>query len=137
MIAHLRGRKDALEACGWQGRQAEAAPALAVIVAVPSATAVTKPPASTVATPASLDSHENSAPATACPFSSIASAASCTVSPHAVNSVADGDTATETTDCVTVTTAEPDADPADAVIVAVPLPAAVTRPDASTLDMVS
>ena len=40
---------------------------------------------------------------------------------------------TVATDCVTVTTVEPDADPPLAVIVAVPLPTAVTRPDASTV----
>ena len=51
-------------------------PALAVIVAVPSATPVTRPAASTVATATSLDSHENSASTTAWPFSSNASAVS-------------------------------------------------------------
>ena len=51
-----------------------AVPAFAVIVAVPAATPITRPEASTVATPASLDSHEKSAPATACPFASNASA---------------------------------------------------------------
>ena len=55
------------------------------------------------------------------------------VSPNAVSSAVDGDTSTEATDCITVTTADPDASPALAVIVAVPLPAAVTRPDAFTV----
>ena len=45
----------------------------------------------------------------------------------------DGDTSTEATSCATVTIADPDADPADAVIVAVPLPDAVTTPAASTV----
>ena len=107
-------------------------PALAVIVATPSATPVTKPVPSTVPITASLDSHENSIPATACPFSSSASAVNCSVLPKAIV-LAGGETSTEATDGVTVTTAEPDADPEDAVIVAVPLPAAVTRPDASTV----
>ena len=46
---------------------------------------------------------------------------------------ADGDTVTERTDCVTVTTAVPDAASAAAVIVAAPVPAAVTKPDAFTV----
>ena len=50
-----------------------------------------------------------------------------------VSSSTDGDTSTEATDCITVTAAEPDASPEFAVIVTVPLPAAVTRPDASTV----
>ena len=45
----------------------------------------------------------------------------------------DGDTSTEAIACDTVTTATPDASPADAVIVAVPLPSAVTTPAASTV----
>ena len=107
-------------------------PALAVIVATPSATPVTRPPASTAATAASLDSHENSTPATASPFSSNASAVSCSVLPNPIVS-ADGDTCTEATGCITGTTAEPDASPALAVIVATPSATAVTRPPASTV----
>ena len=45
----------------------------------------------------------------------------------------DGDTSTEATDCATVTTADPDAGPVFAVIVAVPSTTAVTSPDASTV----
>ena len=105
----------------------------AVIIATPSATPVTRPDPSTVATAASLDSHENSAPVTAGPFPSNASAVSCTVSPNAVSSAVDGDTTTEATDCITVTTADPDGSPALAVTVASPLAAAVTKPDASTV----
>ena len=105
----------------------DAAPALAVIVAVPLPAAVTRPAASTVATASSLDSHENSAPATAWPFASNASAASWTVAPTAVRSAA-GETATEFADWATVTATVPDADPAVAVTDAVPLPTAVTSP---------
>ena len=110
----------------------DASPALAVIVAVPFAAAVTRPEPSTAATASSLDSHENSAPATARPFASNASAASRRVSPRAPMVASAGNTPTESGDCITVTTAAPEAPPALAVIVAVPLPAAVTRPVGST-----
>ncbi|MDE2715388.1 MAG: hypothetical protein OXI33_00030 [Chloroflexota bacterium] len=43
-----------------------------------------------------------------------------------------GVTETVLTTCITVTTAVPDTEPALAVIVAVPLPAAVTRPEVFT-----
>ena len=112
-----------------------ALPELAVIVAVPSATPVTKPDASTVATSASLDSHENSAPATICPFTSNASAVSCSVAPRTIVST-DGDTSTEATGSgtrTTVTSAVPCALPELAVIVAIPSATAVTRPEAFTV----
>ena len=107
-------------------------PALAVIVAAPTATPATRPDASTVAIATSLDSHENWTLSTASPFSSNPSAASCSVLPNPIVS-ADGDTSTEATGCITVTTADPDTLPALAVIVAIPSPAPVTRPDASTV----
>ena len=109
-----------------------ASPAVAVIVAVPSPAPRTSPDASTVATETSLDAQENSAPATKCPFSSNTSAARRTVSPSAMVAAA-GETTTEPADCITVTTASPDADPAVAVIVAAPLPAAPTSPEPSTV----
>ena len=96
------------------------------------ATPVTRPDASTVAIATSLDSHENSAPATASPFSSNPSAVSCSVLPNPIVS-ADGDTSTEATGCITVTTADPNAAPTLAVIVAIPSATPVTRPDASTV----
>ncbi|MDE2654099.1 MAG: hypothetical protein OXI71_09825 [Gemmatimonadota bacterium] len=105
---------------------------VAVISASPAATPVTSPKSSTRATAVSLDAHENSAPAAAWPFASDASAESLTVS--ATTSVsAGGVTATALTSCATVTDAVPDAEPAVAVTVAVPLAAAVTKPDASTV----
>ena len=107
-------------------------PALAVIVATPTATPATRPDASTVAIATSLDSHENWTLSTASPLSSNASAVNCSILPQAIVSV-DGDTSTEATGCITVTTAEPDADPALTVIVAVPSATPVTRPDASTV----
>ena len=103
-----------------------------MIVALPFATAVTSPEASTVATEVSLDSQENVALGTAWPLASSASAVSCTVAPNAASSAAAGDTSTEAADCITVTTADPEALPALAVIVACPSPTPVTRPVAST-----
>ena len=111
----------------------EAAPAVAVTVAVPLATAVTSPDAPTVATEASLDSHDTSVPATARPFASTASATRRTVSPTATRVSAAGVTLSALTCCITVTAAVPEAPPAVAVIVAVPLATAVTSPDASTV----
>ena len=104
---------------------------VAVISASPAATPVTRPKSSTRATSVSLDSHSNSAPATAWPLPSTASAERCRVSPSTSVSAA-GDTLTELTLWATDTVALPDADPAVAVIVAVPLPAAVTRPEPLT-----
>ena len=68
----------------------DADPPAAVIVAVPLPTAVTTPAAFTVATVSSLDSHENSAPATTLPLRFRNSALSDTVSPSADNSTAAG-----------------------------------------------
>lgn len=104
---------------------------VAVISASPAANAVTRPSPSTMATSVSLDAHVNSAPATAWPFASDASAESRRVSATTSVSAA-GVTATALTDCATVTAAVPDAEPDLAVIVALPLAAAVTWPEAST-----
>ena len=111
----------------------EAAPALAVIVAVPLPTAVTRPVLSTVATAASSDSQANCASGISFPLASNALAASLTVSPRTarVNSV--GPMITESAACNTVTAAVPEAAPALAVIVADPLPEAVTRPEPPTV----
>ena len=111
----------------------ETDPDVAAIVASPLATAVTSPDASTVATAASPDSHENSEPATAFPFASSASAASRNVSPRAAIVVSAGTTATALTTWATLTVALPEASPAVAVIVALPLDTAVTSPDAFTV----
>ena len=105
---------------------------VALICVSPLATPMTSPDASTVATEVALDAQTNSAPATACPRTSVATASNRSVSPSS-NVAAAGDTATLLTRCLTVTAAEPDASPELAVIVAVPLPAAVTRPEASTV----
>ena len=109
----------------------DAEPEAAVIVAVPSATPETSPDPSTAATDASFDDQVNCAPPIPCPFASNASAASRIVSPGAIVAAA-GDTATESTVWITVTTASPDASPDVAVIAASPTPAAVTSPAEST-----
>ena len=75
----------------------EADPDAAVIVAAPFPTAVTSPNASTSATASSLDSQRNSAPATACPFASSASAVSRIVSPSAERLASPGNTSTALT----------------------------------------
>ena len=105
---------------------------VAVIVALPLATAVTRPAESTTATSVSLVVHMNSAPATGCPFASVASAVNRAVSPNATSVSAAGRTSTALTSCATVTAAVPDALHTVAVIVALPLATAVTRPAAST-----
>ena len=109
-----------------------APPALAVIVALPSATAVTSPEPSTAATASSPDFHENTAASTACPFASNAAAISRSVSPRAASVASFGATDTESSDCFTVISAVPAAPPALAVIVAPPSATAVTSPDPST-----
>ena len=109
---------------------------VAVMVASPSAMPLTSPESSTRATAVSLDAQANTASATAWPFASTASAASRNVSVSTSVWEA-GETATSLTCCATVIVALPDADPAVAVIVAVPLPAAVTSPAASTVATVA
>ena len=99
--------------------------------ATPSVTPRTSPDPSTVATDESLDDQVNAAPSTRCSLWSNASATSRSVSPTETVS-AGGDTTTELGDWITVITASPDAAPAVAVIVVVPIPSAVTSPLALT-----
>ena len=73
----------------------DADPAVAVIVAVPLPTAVTRPPASTVATDASPLNHVTATPAIARPAWSRTSADNWTVAPSADRVVAAGVTVTE------------------------------------------
>ena len=73
----------------------------------------------------------NPAAATTWPFASVATASKRTVSRSTTVS-AGGETSTMLTRWATVTAAVPDADPAVAVIVTAPFPAAVTSPEAST-----
>ena len=69
-------------------------PAVAVIVAVPSPTPRTSPELSTRATAASFVTQLKAAFAISCPFASLASAESRTVSPSAFTVSAGGDTVT-------------------------------------------
>ena len=110
----------------------DAFPDVAVTVAVPRAMARTSPESSTVATEESLDDHMTAAPTTSPPSASRTIADRRRVSP--TSSTADsGVIATVATACTTVTAASSEAEPEVAAIVAVPLPAAVTRPEASTV----
>ena len=68
----------------------EAWPEVAVIVAVPLATAVTSPDASTVATAVALLAHVTVAPAITHPFWSLTSADICTVASSATSSAVAG-----------------------------------------------
>ena len=88
--------------------------AIAVIATAPSPTPRTRPDASTVATETSLDDQLNSAPATAWPLASVASAERRSVSPTDTLSMA-GNTSTAATFCVTVMAALPDAVPRGSV----------------------
>ena len=107
---------------------------MAVIVVAPSATPVTSPAASTVATPSSLDDQENSAPTTGRPCVLNAWADRRSVSPTATESI-DGDTVTDTGLVGSNTPISDDAEapPDMAVIVVVPSATPVTRPEASTV----
>ena len=105
---------------------------MVVIVAFPSAMPLTNPVPSTVATAVSLDVQVKSAFSARCPLASNASATILRVSP-ATSVAASGETVTAPTTCATAIVAVPDADPAVAVIVATPLPIAVTRPAALTV----
>ena len=103
--------------------------ASAAIAAVPFSTAVASPDPSTVATEASpLDHAKLCTLSTAWPLASLASAARRTVSPSDARVSAAGVTTTAATCCSTVTWASPEAPPAVAVTVAVPLPTAATSP---------
>ncbi|MDD9948212.1 MAG: hypothetical protein OXU48_01615 [candidate division Zixibacteria bacterium] len=106
--------------------------ASAVIVAVPLAFAVTRPLEETVATVSSLLDHAMVAPDMALPLASFTAAERLSVSPMDESVVVDGLTSTLATRWRTVTDAVPDAltpsFDAEAVIVAVPMVFAVTRP---------
>ena len=72
----------------------ETTPAVAVMVAVPSPTAVTSPDPLTVAIEAALLDQVTAAPAITCPFWSRTSAVSCTAAPRTVSWVVAGVTVT-------------------------------------------
>ena len=112
--------------------RAEALPDVASTSVAPALTPVTSPDASTLATDGSWDAHENAAPGTWLPFASKPCAANRIVSPVEMVA-ASGSTAASATSCATVTDAEPNTDPAAAVILALPLATAVTTPEASAV----
>ena len=100
------------------------------MVAVPSATAVTRPDDDTVATDEFDVVHVTDAPLIVAPFWSLTVAVSCCVSPTDENERLVGDNVIEVAVCVidTVTLAVALTEPDVAVIVAVPSATAVTRP---------
>jgi len=106
---------------------------VAVIVAVPAETAVTKPADETLATALLLELHDTGRPVTTMPFASFVVAVSVVVCPTDIDSGL-GVTATEATGaCVTVIDATSFLPSAVAVIDAVPGPVAVTMPLRSTV----
>jgi hypothetical protein len=111
----------------------DAEPLVAVIVAVPSATAVTTPVAETVATFVALDFHEIGRPVRMLPCASFNTAVNGAV-PAIRMLVLIGVTVTDATGArATVTVAVPDLPSLAAVIVALPTPTAVTRPSVETV----
>ena len=109
-----------------------AAPELAVTTAVPLDVPRISPVASTETMFGALDDHLMAAPVTVCPLASVAMAASRSVSPTETVSESISRSTAETA-CRTITVALALASPALAVIVAVPLPVAATRPVPSTV----
>jgi len=109
-------------------------PDVAVIVAVPAPTAVTRPDAETVATAASDMVHVTVASLIVAPFWSLTVAVSCCVDPADENERLVADSVIDVgTITMTVTVAVALTEPDVAVIVAVPSPTDVTAPDAETV----
>jgi hypothetical protein len=110
-------------------------PEVAVIVAVPLATAVTNPDEETVATPILEELQVTTAPFIVAPFWSLTVAVSCCVAPKeeklklVADSVIEGAVWVTNTVTDAVALTEPDI----AIIVAVPLATAVTNPDDETV----
>ncbi|MDE2781324.1 MAG: hypothetical protein OXK77_00055 [Gemmatimonadota bacterium] len=99
----------------------------------PAATAVTRPAVSIDAIEGYPLDQATLGPRTGRPFESTTVAERVAVSPIAESVSSGGSTRIESATCDTVTAAVPVADPAVAVIDAVPLATAVTRPLASTV----
>ena len=106
--------------------------AVAVIVAGPAATAVTRPLPSTVATAGALVVHVTLRPESGVPAASLSVAVSATA-PPARTVGALGATATDATGARTVTSAEPAFPSLVAEMVAAPAATAVTSPLLSTV----
>jgi hypothetical protein len=110
-----------------------AEPDVAVIVAVPSATAVTRPEEDTVATDALDVAHDTAALLIVAPFWSLTVAESCCVAPIDENERLVGDSVTVEAAWDTVAVAVALTEPDVAVIVAVPLATEVTSPADDTV----
>ena len=108
-------------------------PDVAVMVAVPSATAVTSPADETVATDELDVTHVTVAPEMMFPPESLTVATRVAVSPADVKLRLVGARVTDWATWLTVTVAVPLADPDVAVMVAVPAATAVTRPADETV----
>ena len=108
--------------------------ALAVMVVVPLACAITFPSSSTAATTGFDDSQTRSADI-AFPLASRTLASNCRSAPAAVNKTSSCDSAMLAGLCSTVTAAEAETEPLLTVTVAVPLSIAVTSPFAFTETM--
>src|SRR6266581_3152028 len=126
---------------GWTGLPAVTVTAavplfpslVAVIVAAPLATPVTRPPVDTAATAGALDAQVISRPDSGIPFASSSVAVSCAVCPSGIPAEA-GLTLTDATGTrFTVTAALPVFPSLVAVIVTAPAPAPVTSPVAVTV----
>src|SRR5437773_20373 len=101
---------------------------VAVIVAVPAALAVARPPLLTLATPVLPLAHDTTRPDRVLPFASLSVAVNCTVCPTCTPADA-GVTATEATETgVTLTDDVPLCPSLVAVMVADPVATAVTTP---------
>jgi hypothetical protein len=105
---------------------------VAIIFAVPTATALTTPCAETVAIEGLLELHDTARPVSTAPFRSSVTAAACAV-PTAVIELGVKDTVTDATGTgTTVIEAGPDFPSLVAVITAEPIARAVTSPLTST-----
>ena len=114
---------------------AEMSPAVAVTLAMPLPTAVTSPSPSTVTTASSLLVHVTSGSAMGTSFASLTETVNCRVCPISVRVVASASTSMlmAAGTWATMISALPMASPAWAVISAMPLSTAVTRPSWSTV----
>jgi hypothetical protein len=113
-----------------------AEPEVAVIVAVPLPTEVTRPADETVATVVSEDAHVTVAPDISVPPASFTVTLNVTVSSMVVKVFVLGDTVTVDATWLTVTEAVALSEPDVAVIVAVPSATEVTNPAVETVAMV-
>jgi len=113
-----------------------AEPEVAVTVAVPLPTEVTRPADETVAMPVTVETHVTGAPGMAVPPASLTVAVSVSVSAIDAKESEVGDTSMLDRTCSTVTADVAVNDPEVAVTVAVPSVTAVTSPADETVAMV-